>query len=273
MKSTFLAAIFGLAMLFIMPSCNKDHDSIFNTTVSSADDISTQQFLLEVNEMEIDEQVDNALTELVTRGFPTRTWAQPKGTFPNTLTIDYGPDGVTGPYGHVRKGQLVITFSALMSTAGAVRTVSHENFSIDDVRIEGTVSLTNKGLNPSGQPEFARVVLNRKLIFPSGKTSSWEATQTLTQLEGSKTLIRIDDVWSITGSASGINREGKSIALNTMESLIFPVACHYFVKGIISLSANNEVFSIDYGYGICNNDAILTLPDGSQQAIKIRRWW
>lgn len=273
MKSPFLMSILGLSTLMLMFSCNKDQDLFLNSSVTSSQDITTQQFLLEANETEINDQIENAFSELITRGFPTRSWAQAKGTYPNTLTIDYGPNGVAGPYGHIRKGKIIIDFTDAIINPGAVRTVRHENFFIDNVQIAGTVILTNQGLNNSDQPEFSRVVSDRILSFPSGENSSWNASQILTQLEGSKTLIRIDDVWSISGSATGISREGKNIALNTIESLIFPVACHYFVDGIINLSANNELFSIDYGDGSCDNDAILTLSDGSQQAINIKRWW
>lgn len=273
MKSPLMMAIIGLSVFILMPSCNKDQETFSPASDTSSEDMTTQQYLLEINESEINDQVDNALLDLSTRGYPTRTWTQAKGIYPNTLTIDYGPNGVTGPHGHVRKGKLVIDFSASLQTPGAVRTLNHENFSIDDVKIDGTVTLTYQGLNPSSQPEFIRVVVDRTLSFPSGKTSNWNASQILTQIEGSVTPVRVDDVWSIAGSATGTNREGKSISLSTLESLTFPASCRYIVKGVISLTVNAELFSVDYGEGSCNNDATLTLPDGSQLAIKIKRWW
>lgn len=273
MKSSFLMAIIGLSLFILFPSCNKDQDSFSNALLSTSEDMTTQQYLLEVNETEIYEQLDQAFLDLSTRGYPTRTWSQPKGIYPNTLTIDYGPTGVTGPHGHVRKGKLIIDFSASILAPGAVRTLRHDDFSIDNVSIEGQVNLTNQGFNQSGQMVWIRVVLDRVLTFPSGKSSSWTASQILTLEQGIQTPIRTDDVWSITGSASGTNREGKTISLNTLQSLVFPGSCRWIVGGILSITVNGDAFTLDYGDGSCNNDATLTLPDGSQQAIKIRRWW
>jgi len=273
MKKQFLMAFIGGLTTFLFPSCNKEQDGIANEFASSSEDMTTQQYLLEINESEINDQMDLALNALTTRGYPTRTWSQAKGSYPNTLTIDYGPDGVTGPYGHVRKGKLVIDYTAPLNSAGAVRTLNHEDFSIDQVQVEGTITLTNQGLNPSGDLVFLRVVLDRSLTFPSGKVSSWNASQILTQVEGVGTDPRLDDVWSITGSASGSNRDGKNFSLNTPEALLYPTACRWIVDGIISITIEGESISIDYGDGSCNNDATITIPDGSTQAIKIRRWW
>lgn len=273
MKKHFLMVLIGGLTTLLLPSCNKEQDGIANEFATSSEDMTTQQYLLEVNESEINDQLDLALNALTTRGYPTRTWSQPKGTFPNTLTIDYGTNGVTGPHGHVRKGKLVIDYSAPMNTSGAVRTLNHVDFFIDDVEIGGTIALTNQGMNASGDLVFLRVVLDRSLTFPSGKISSWTASQILTQVEGVGTDQRLDDVWSITGSATGSNRDGKSFSLNTTEALLYPTTCRWIVDGVIEVVVAGETISIDYGDGSCNNDATITLPDGSMQAIKIRRWW
>ena len=93
--------ILGLSLslsLLFASSCKKD-DEIINEFVTASEDLTTQQDILEANESEITDQIDQGLVSLTTRGFPTRTWTGPKGTFPNTLTIDYGTTGVTGPNG------------------------------------------------------------------------------------------------------------------------------------------------------------------------------
>ncbi len=260
--------------LIWLSSCNKDSDTIANDFVTSSEDYTAQQDLLDANESEITDQIDAGLLALTTRSFPTRTWTNPKGTFPNTLTIDYGPDGVTGPYGHVRKGKIIVQISAPLKTVGSVRTVSHQDFFIDDVRVEGTVSLTNQGPNGSGQNIYLRNVVGRKLTFPSGKTINWNANQIITQLEGNATPdIRLDDVWSILGTSSGTNRSGKQFNVSTPDALVFKFTCPWIVQGSILLSVDNNSLSIDYGDGNCNNDALLTLPDGTTRNIKIRRWW
>ncbi len=152
--------------------------------------------------------------------------------------------------------------------------MSHENFFIDDVKVEGLVSLTNKGLNAASQPVFDRIVTNRVLSFPDGKTISWNAVQSIIQTEGAGTpLLRLDNVFSIGGSSSGINRKGERFTVSTTDPLIINATCTWIVKGIINLSLNSNQISINYGDGTCNNAASITLPDGTVREINIRRWW
>lgn len=271
--------LFGLCLslgLLFLNACKKDDEGIGNEFVSSSEDLTTQQDLLEDNEYEITDQIENGLMELTTRGFPTRTWTNPKGTYPNTLTIDYGTAGVAGPNGRIRKGKIIVNITAPIQTVGAVRVVSHEDFYIDDVKVEGTVTLTNQGPNSNGQNVFQRVVVGRLLTFPSGKTLNWDATHTLTQLEGGATPdVKLDDVWSIAGFSNGVNRNGKSFSANTVEPLISKskLVCRWIVEGIITLTVDTKNLTVDFGDGACNNVAVVTLPDGSTKEVNIKRWW
>ncbi len=265
----------GLGLLF-SSSCKKDDDSIGSEFVSVSEDLTTQQDILEDNESEISEQIDNGLLSLETRGYPTRTWANTKGTYPNTLTIDYGTIGVADHNGRIRRGKIIVQISAPFNTVGAVRTVSHENFYVDDVKVDGTVTSTNQGPNASGQNVYQRNVVGRLLTFPSGKTINWDATHTLTQLEGGSTPdVKIDDVWSVTGSSNGVNRAGKSFSTTITEALISKnkLVCRWIVKGVISLTVDTKTVSVDFGDGACNNVAVVTLPDGSTKEVNIKRWW
>ncbi len=268
-----LGFCFSMALLFVI-ACQKDDNSLSNEFVATSEDMTTQQDILEANELEITDQIEVGLFELTTRGFPTRTWANPKGSYPNTLTIDYGTSGVTSPNGHVRKGKIIVQVSAPIKDVGAIRIVSHEDLFIDDVKVEGTVTLTNQGPNSANQYVYLRIVSNRLLTFPSGKTISWNATQILTQLEGGSTPdLKNDDVWSITGFSNGVNRAGKSFSVSTTESLISKFTCRWIVQGIINLTVDTNVLSINFGDGVCNNVAVVTLPDGSTKEVNIRRWW
>ena len=273
MKHILILAIGIFSLMTGITSCHKD-SILQNDFIDLSQEMGTQNDLLQPNESEIDDQIAAGLQELSTRGYPTRTWSAPKGTFPNTLTIDYGPTGVSGPYGHVRKGKLIVSLTAPLSNVQSVRTVSHENFYIDDVKVEGLVVLTNKGLNSLNQPFFERVVSNRVLTFPSGKTIGWNALQTITQTEGVSTpLILLDNVYRLEGSATGFNRKGENFTVQITDPLIYKADCPWIVKGMLTMSINSKQVTLNYGDGACNNAATVTLPDGSVREINIRRWW
>ena len=274
MKHNAIIILFLVINLVLLNSCVKDRDELTNNFILASEDLTAQQDLLDANELEITEQIDLGLIAMTTRSFPTRSWANPKGSYPNTLTIDYGPTGVKDAYNRIRKGKLIVYISAPIHNAGSVREVQHEDFYIDDVNVQGRVVLLNQGPNNAGQNEFLRTVTGRTLVFPSKKTISWNATQIITQLEGNATPeLRLDDVWSILSASSGVNRNGTNYTVTSSKKLIYKFTCPWIVEGSIELSVEGKTLSIDYGNGICNNNAVLTLPDGSTREVLIRRWW
>lgn len=261
-----------VAICMYMTSCRKEPVTFLNF-VNASEDVATHQDILDVNEEEIDDQIAQGFLHVDTRAYPTRTWSAPKGTFPNTLTIDYGPDGVNGPHNRVRKGKIIVQLSAPIITPGATRTVTQDNFRIDDVTIEGTVVVTNQGPNSSGQNVLERVVTDRKLLFPNGNTSTWNGTQTITQLEGSSTPDRLDDVFRLEGSSNGVNRNGKTFSTNTTSPLIKEYDCSWISEGVFNIQVESKSLSVDYGNGSCDNKATVTLPDGSTKEIQVKKWW
>ncbi|MEP7197117.1 MAG: hypothetical protein ABI851_11415 [Saprospiraceae bacterium] len=273
MKVLFNNSVLIILGILTLQSCRRE-DQFENSFTSTSYDLTTQQNLLEANELEINYQIENGFKETSTRSFPTRSWANPKNTYPNTLTIDYGKSGVTGPYGHIRRGVLVVQISAPIYLAGSVRIVNHNNFYIDDVKVEGTVILSNQGKNSNNQNLFYRDVLNRKLIFPSGKSIEWNSNQSILQIEGNETEdFFLDDVWSIVGSSHGINRFGNEFSTQTINPLIYAVNCLWLVEGVFSITNNGDTYKIDYGNGDCNNIATLYLPNGDSKEINLNRWW
>ena len=272
MKNYIRIGFFAMIAI-LQQSCNKELN-VSNEFIDLTEDQATQQDLLESNEVEVSEQVEASFSAVSTRTYPTRTWSAPKGTYPNTLTVDYGSMGVVGPYGHIRKGKMLITLTAPINTVNAIRTVEHDNFYIDEVKVEGTVYLTNKGLNTFNQPYFDRVVSNRKLTFPGGKSLYWNAIQTITQIEGFNTpLNKFDNVFTITDVSSGVNRIGKTFAITTSIPLVYKTICAWVVEGIVNISVDQKSITVNYGDGSCNNEASVTLPNGTVIEVKIRRWW
>ncbi|NOT35951.1 MAG: hypothetical protein HOP11_01075 [Saprospiraceae bacterium] len=273
MKISYNLIVIALFSFLFLQSCRKDDFQNNQSLTTTSIDIATQQTLLESNETEINEQIESGLAGITTRSYPIRSWASKPGTYPNTLTIDYGPNGVVGPFGHIRSGKIIVQMSAPLKVFGAVRVVNHVNFYIDDIKIEGNVVLTNYGVNSQNQNVFKRDVNDRRLIFPNDKIIQWDGNQTLTQIEGSQTQTIIDDVWASTGSSFGINRADNDFEVNTIEPLIYVVGCPWIVEGVLEINSNNSTLSIDYGNGDCNSLALLTLSDGDKKEINLIRWW
>jgi hypothetical protein len=265
--------LFATALLtgVILTACKKDEETSFATEqIVAAEDQTAANDLYE----DVDEQVDDAVE---TRGggedtCPTVTIDPADGSYPRTMTIDFGSVGCVGVDGRTRKGKIVVNLTDTLVNAGAVRTATFVDFYVDDAKIEGTRTLTNQGADTGGNLSFSRTVTGGKITFPNGEVATWEANHTLTQTEGASTIARIDDAWEVTGGATGVNRNGKPFTTEIVSPLVKKRACRWIVSGTKNLEIDGKTLTIDYGNGDCDRKAIVTGPRGNTREILIR-WW
>lgn len=268
-KNLFLPfLLLTLPLLFV--ACNKDDKSAEDMEVTTSLDVLTAQDLFQDTEEEVDYELGTRDPEDLC---PIVTVVPGDGSYPRTVTIDYGTEGCEGLNGRIRKGIIQVTLTDTLSNPGAVRTVEFIDFSVDDVQIEGTKTLTNNGLNGEGQLTFTRVISDASLTFPNGDVAEWDATQQITLIEGTGTPGRLDDVSRIEGNSSGVNRNGNPFTSEITTPLIKPFVCPWVVSGVRSVTVNNHTWTLDYGDGTCNKIALLTRPDGTTKTVMIRRWW
>ncbi|MBU6342221.1 MAG: hypothetical protein KGS48_12065 [Bacteroidetes bacterium] len=265
----FLPVLLLAGLMF--QSCKKDSDSSATADQLIAEDIVAHNDLSEQIDADVDASVDAFMGADDRSDCPTVSFAQPKGTWPNTITLDYSSAGCT-KNGYTYKGKIVITQTNPMNVTGASRSFTFDNFYFENVKFEGSKTVTNAGLNAANQPFFT-VSVNETLLYPGGAQATYSSTRTRTLVEGASTTARIDDVWNISGSASGTNRNGVSYTLNITSPLVKKVACPWISAGVLQFIANGKTRSLDFGDGTCDKDATLTLADGTTKSVKIRHFW
>ncbi|MBI1225081.1 MAG: hypothetical protein GC192_07560 [Bacteroidetes bacterium] len=263
-----LASTLTLGLFFT--ACQKDEDTtIQSEQIMAAEDQTAANDLYE----DVDEQVDIAVE---TRGgggtCPTVTIDPADGSYPRTMTIDFGTDGCTGPDGRVRKGQIVVSLTDSLSNTGAVRTATFVDFYVDGAHLEGTRTLTNQGPNADGNLTFSRTVVGGKITFPNDESATWEANHQITLVQGGNTNTPLDNVWETTGSSSGVNRNGKAFSTEIVTPLVRKRACPWVVSGTKTLTVDGKTLTIDYGDGTCDRKATVIGPNGGTRQILIR-WW
>jgi hypothetical protein len=265
MKNAFFLITAMLFSLSLFQSCVKKESDA--TVVATAEDLAANAGFSD----QIDLAANVAIEERGGGGAcPIVTLEKPWGTWPNTLTIDYGTDGCAGPNGtNILKGKLIISQTADAFTKGATRTLSFENFYVDAIHVEGVQSWTNNGLNAAAQWSFTKVAKDMKVSYPDGTSTSWNLTHTSTLTQGGLTLTWWDDVWSTTGTISGVNREGVSYSATTTADLVKKATCGWVSAGAIDLNVGGNTAVIDYGGGDCDNKASVTLPNGDTFTIKL----
>ena len=268
MKFNILKLTALLAFSFYMTACQKDEPEQ-DAEYDSAQSLSNANSVMD----DIDDEATFRLSGSTTSSTcAVVTYANPQGTFPNTITIDYGT-GCTGPYGHTRKGKIIVDVTASYFTPGSIRTLTSDGFSVDDWAIEGQRVVTNLGDNADGNLHWSIVVNNASVTDPQGAIGTWSTSRIRTLLEGYETEGCEDDVYEITGTANGTNRRGKTWDASITVPLIKPMSCKWVVSGIVELSVNgsNGVRTLDFGSGDCDNKGVVTYPRGFQKEITLRR--
>ncbi|MCC6724958.1 MAG: hypothetical protein IT258_10645 [Saprospiraceae bacterium] len=260
----------ALALTVLFTACKKeDNDTIQSEQLVAAEDQTSANDVYE----DVDEQVDEAIE---TRGAgedcPTITISPADGSYPRLMTIDFGTTGCTGLDGRIRTGQIVVNLTDTLTNTGAVRTATFVDFHVDGAHIEGTRTLTNVGTDANGHSTFTRTVTGGKITYPNGKVTSWEANHNLTLVEGGDTHVLLDNVWEVTGGATGVNRNGKAFTTEITTPLVRKRSCRWVVSGVKSMTIDGKTLTIDYGDGTCDRKATVTGPNGNSREILIR-WW
>ncbi len=273
MKKFAFFSMLLVAFALTFTACNEDEVETTTTDeIMTSEDLMTVEDLVLDAEDEIEEIIENGILSdgevEVREDCPTRTVEPADGTFPKTITIDYG-ESCTSPRGREKSGQIVVTISAPLNETGATRTITFVDYYVDGVKLEGSSSWVNNG-NKSFTRSF-----NHKVTYPDGDTAMWEAEHTYSLVTGAETPRIFDDVIQITGSSSGTNRDGKTYSSEIIEPLVKAKLCPWISNGIREVNRNGNIFTIDYGYGDsdCDNKTEVTLPNGETKIIRIEPWW
>jgi len=182
-------------------------------------------------------------------------------SFPRIVTIDFGTTNCTGNDGRTRRGKIVASYSGAYRDAGTVITITYDNYFVNDAQVSGSRIVTNTGTDSLGFLQFD-VQASIQIDLPNGGgTISRTSSRTRSWIAGSATSIRTDDVYSITGTASGINASGNSYSVLVIEPLIRNLACRrHFTQGVIQIDVSGRPSRrLDYGNGSCDDIAVLTV--------------
>lgn len=202
---------------------------------------------------------------------PVTTFSEPFGTFPNTMTIDFGTS-CTGYLGIERSGKIIATFTGPYATEGTTITITTDNYFVNGNKVEGTKVITNDGLTATGHPIFSVIVTDGLITLATGETISWDASRTREWTEGYDTPEIEDDVYAISDgigadyAVEGINRNGTPFTAHISDPLIRALDCRWMIAGVIEVTPEGlDTRQIDYGTGDCDNTATLTVGDWSTE--------
>lgn len=199
------------------------------------------------------------------------------------IEINYGNDPVACNDGKYRKGSIIYRVdTAFYKTTNAKASMTLVNYYAgwnknNLTQFTGKRELTNNGPNTSGQPQFTLSVTGASAITSSG-TISWTSTRVITKTAGYTTPLNIwDDEYSVTGTASGTNRNGEAFTVNITTPLYKKVklgCASTFVTGIwtLTVTSSSKTMTLNYdayGDGACDKVAKVTI-NGNDRIVTVQ---
>lgn len=273
MKNTFNASvlflmIFGSMIIF---SCNDMNDA------PPVPDLSVIEEDTEVN-MAFEDLDNLTLTVLSNAGLSARTTVDiPAGNICNgailsinesakTIKVDFG-NACTSSNGVTRKGIIMLYYTGNLLLTGAKITTSFDGYEVNGYKVEGTRTLTNKGVNIESNTIILEVKIeNGKITWPDNTF----VTMTSNQLRNIKLGTQGEYEATITGTAVGTSRDGLDYTTSVKDALVYTKSClesgvSVPISGILAFQYEAIEVTVDYGDGACDKIATIFYPNGSKQ--------
>ncbi len=266
---SFAVIIFSVVFTSLFASCKKKEKEETDSDTSSAADQSLASSI--VNDMTsiADEagrtnsvssfRTSNStaiLSNCATVSFDTLAAAK-------TVTVNFGSSNCLGNDGRYRRGALILNFTGRYRDSLTVITVTPQNYFVNDNQVTGSKTITNNGHNAAHHLVYS-IQANIQIVRANnGGTITWQSNRQREWTAGETTLSWQDDLYSITGNASGTSAGGGTFQSNITSPLIrnmAPGCRRYFTAGIIAHTpAGKATRYLDYGNGNCDDLATVTI--------------
>lgn len=279
MKNRLLLPLLFLSLLII--SCSKDNDdqatitadeASVNSKIDLANDDISMTIEDEFTATLINPDARNAQATTALPNCATVTRVPAFGTMPQvgqtvTKTIDFGVNGCPLTNGNVLKGKIILSFVYQPNAITQTLNVSFVDFYHNLHKIEGTKTFVRTMTQATAAYPSHPIVTMTMNIFvtrPNGMVLNRVGTRTREITAGYSTAALLDNEYTITGNWT-TTYPNTVVQTSTISSpLLVKLSCMaqnkpLIVQGVISFVRNNNVATLDYGNGTCDNLAVFTI--------------
>ncbi len=180
-----------------------------------------------------------------------------------TITVNFGSTNCTCNDGRNRRGAIILNFTGKYRDSLTVITVTPQNYFVNDNQVTGSKTITNKGHNAANHLVY-EINANIQIVKASGAgTISWQSVRQREWVTGESTSSWNDDIYSITGNASGTTANGNAFSSVITSPLIrnMSFGCRrHFTQGVLEHTPSGKATRyIDFGNGACDDQATVTI--------------
>ena len=186
------------------------------------------------------------------------------------VTLDFG-EGCELPTGNLVSGKVNLSYVLDLEAASNRVELTLEDFTFNDVLVEGDATIVRVRSNESGNPQGTA---NATFVatWPNGDTASFTGTRTREWIEGFGTGFWGDNVFLITGKRTYISRAGNEFVKEVITPLRRELSCRFIVSGVLDISRLGNTARLDFGDGSCDAKGTLTYADGTEEEVYLRRF-
>jgi hypothetical protein len=188
---------------------------------------------------------------------------------PDSLVIDFGPTNCLCKDGRYRRGKIIVAQTGHYKNAGFNRTITFDNYHVNNNLVYGSRSIANMGLNSAGNMYFS-IALNGNLVLNATKdTISHISNRTRTFTAGQSTTQLSDDEYDITGGGTHKKATGKVYTTNITQALHVATNCNWVMSGKLAITPQGATGPrvLDFGNGTCDDKATLTVNGKTKNII------
>lgn len=286
LKSIHLTGIASLltgTLLLMFVSCSKDS--------SNEEELTTAE-VMSATELQFSDETDMITEEIMSIAEDVYATEEIAATSKENYSSDYLPDCVTVsvvlnqgmrevtldfgegcelPTGNLVSGKVNLSYVLDLEAASNRVELTLEDFTFNDVLVEGDATIVRVRSNESGNPQGTA---NATFVatWPNGDTASFTGTRTREWIEGFGTGFWGDNVFLITGKRTYISRAGNEFVKEVITPLRRELSCRFIVSGVLDISRLGNTARLDFGDGSCDAKGTLTYADGTEEEVYLRRF-
>lgn len=193
-----------------------------------------------------------------------------------TKTVDFGVDGCTLDNGNIVKGKMVISFSNDFSASTQTISYTFEGFYHNGKLLQGSKSIVrtvkSTDLLAEAHPVLTAAI-DLTITFDDGSIYSRKGSLVKEMTSGYDTWFNWEDnVFVVTGSGTTTLPNGDTFSAEITTPLEFIASCRksFPVKGVVEITKNSALATIDFGDGDCDTLASVT-KDGVTEEVDLKK--
>lgn len=267
LKSLLVIATTGLVLTGCRKEKNEDND-----TSGATDNAIAEGYYNDVNNIADEGGVSGSVSNykngtdlggILGSSCAVVTLKKLNTTNQDTVVIDFGTVNCLCADQRYRRGQIIVYYTGNYIDSNATHTINFNNYFVDDNQVLGSKTVLNKGHVTNGKLTFDINITGQIILANNAGTISWSSARTRVWTSGESTIFWYDDTYSITGSATGTDRNGKTFSALVTSPLVrnMALSCRrHFVSGTFDFTPQGKaVRTVDFGNGACDNLATVTI--------------